>query len=226
MFVPMLDRAANRRACLATFGGGLALAGLQGGLPPAGLDAWQRFVARIGDQARRLDDPTPLEEEAHVLETAAALLRAAEHAPAGHGPWRALPGLEGAESRGLHRKAPIHVARFRLGGRTEVPLHDHQGYAVAFLVQRGSIEVSSHDPIGDVGADAAWLRPVARARVFPGRIGTLASRRENFHSIKAGTEVVEGLEIFVRTVRGQGTRFWRMEGQPRGDGARRARRLA
>lgn len=176
-------------------------------------EAFWTLVQRLEKLAADGFAEIPALEDAYTFEAAAGLLRL-KSPPEAKG-YQPLPMMQGAAVARLHRSEQLFVGRFRLDAQAKVPLHDHEGYSVVFLVTKGHLEVRSFDGLGAGEEEGVLpLREVARLHLKTGRAGTLSSTRENFHMIAAGSGQVEGLEIFTRAGPGAGSRFYDLTDDP------------
>lgn len=216
-----VDGLVERRRVLRWSGGALGLAALGGAklqhpdekklLDPV---SWERFLRDLKQASGELVAAKEPQEDAYLFLLASWMLRLAA-APQGElKPLRILQGLRQAH---LHRERPLFVSRFALEPGVKIPLHDHRGFAAAFVVLQGEVSLRNFESEGERPTKSGGivnLRERPPAVIEAGHVSTLARERDNFHIVTAGEKGATGLEVFTAVRREGASAFYDLEEKP------------
>ncbi len=106
-----------------------------------------------------------------------------------------------AEGEELKSKRPLSVVQFKLQQGKGFPWHDHRDYNGLILCVAGEAKVRSADILGDdprpKKGKTFEIRETVNAQLLPGRVSTLARRRDNVHDVRGGEGGARVLDFFT-----------------------------
>lgn len=194
----------DRRTVLqfAALGGGVGLSGSRGearasssSMGPLDFDAFVDEMFGLSEQAVGASAPN---QDAYLYAVASLMTRVTGVPQVEAAPFGDLQGLR----VGRHaRRMPISVLELRLEPNAVIPLHNHNGYAGNLVGLDGELRISSYEPVGALASptptEPFLLRETSRVLMTPGRVATLATDRDNFHTLVAGPNGARALDVFT-----------------------------
>lgn len=126
------------------------------------------------------------------------------------------------------RKRPIALFQLRLAPGRTLPWHDHRDYNGVILGLESEIRIRNYEvvepksgkhptlgatPIPPKGEDFL-IRETVDAMITPGRVSTLARRRDNIHDLRAGAEGGRVLDVFTFFEKSAGSQYMQVDDKP------------
>ena len=179
----------------------------------------EEFLDEVHPLASRLltaDQP----EDPYLYEVAARALRLLPLPPVALKPF---PVFEHVTFAPRGQRKPITLTQFEVAPGAVIPLHDHAGYNGVMLGLQGEFRVRSFDPAEGPALPAdgpVRVRQTADVVVTPGRVSTLARRRDNLHHVTAGKDGGMALDVFTILERPGPGRLFDLAEQPETAGGR------
>lgn len=116
------------------------------------------------------------------------------------------------------RRRPLAIVQLRLKPNAAIPFHDHREYNGVILGLEGEMRIRNYEILGEEPVppkDTDFrIRETVDASITPGRVSTLARRRDNVHDLRAGEEGGRVLDVFTFFGKAAGSHYMTVDEQP------------
>jgi predicted metal-dependent enzyme (double-stranded beta helix superfamily) len=153
----------------------------------------QSFIGEMDSLAREMVTGGRINEEAY-LQYVGSLLCRLESQPFGADRPRGMMTVP-------HRTPYFMVMQINMQPGSALPYHDHHDYNGVILGLEGSVHVRNYEVIGDVQrppeGETFQIRQTVDTTVEPGRISSVARKRDNIHDLRAGPKGARLCDVFT-----------------------------
>jgi hypothetical protein len=164
----------------------------------ASLD-FESFVKECSELARRAQQDSSLNEEAHIFRLSAVASRL-RPGSVPSGKLGLFAGLNPPVEFGpLKIAAPLAIIQWRLAPGATLPAHNHNPADVISLCLEGACTVRHFDIVGNApeysSKETFQIRESRNDFLTPGRMSSLSTKRDNIHTFHAGKDGAMGIDI-------------------------------